>query len=68
MPSTRWLKSAPCIIDATISCESCISGMYVSTMSSDSLQYILDCLNEKPYTNNGNDCPRITGYLHYLFF
>ena len=139
---TGWLKSAPCIIDATIICESCISGMYtptmseimisfeengivkdfifdivmtnplqvtsyhrpyepmhvsvktkryftinevfdfinsldfdvaqiysgvyVSTMSSDNLQYILDRLNAKPYTNNGNDWPRVTGYLHYL--
>jgi hypothetical protein len=139
---TNWLKSAPCIIDATILCESCISGMntqkmseilitfeengivkefiydilmtnplqvafchreyvpmhvsvktkryftineifdfinsldldikqifsgvYVSTMSSDNLQYILDRLNEKPYTNNGTDWPRVTGYLHYL--
>ena len=139
---TNWLKSAPCIIDATIVCESCISGMntptmseilisfeengivkdfiydivmtdplrvafchreyepmhvsvktkryftineifdfinsldldvkqifrgvYVSTMSSDNLQYILDCLNAKPYTNNGDDWPRVTGYLHYL--
>ena len=139
---TRWLKSAPCIIDATILCESCISGLYtptmseimitfkengiakdfifdilmtnplqvafihreyepmhvsvktkryftinevfdfinsldlgveqiysgvyVSNMSSDNLQYILDCLNAKPYTNNGSDWPRVTGYLHYL--
>jgi len=139
---TIWLKSAPCIIDATILCESCISGLYtptmseilisfeengivkdfildivmtnplqvafihreyepmhvsvktkryftinevfdfinsldlgveqiysgvyVSTMSSDNLQYILDRLNEKPYTNNGNAWPRVTGYLHFL--
>ena len=137
---TEWLKSTPCIIDATILCESCIpytpkmseilitfeengimkdfiydiamanplqvvfchreykpmrvsvktkryftinevfnfinsldldvdqihSGVYVSNMSSDNLQYILDCLNAKPYTNNGSDWPRVTGYLHYL--
>ena len=139
---TKWLKSTPCIIDATISCESCISGMYTSTMSeimisfeengivknfifdivmtnplqatfchrqyepmyvfvqtrryftinevfdfinsldfdveqiysgvytstmsSDNLQYIIDGLNAKPYTNNGSDWPQVTGYLHYL--
>ena len=139
---TRWLKSASCIIDATILCESCIYGMYiptmseilitfeengiredfiydivmtnplqvafshreyepmqvsvktkknftinevfdfvnsldidveqiyngvyVSTMSPDSLQYILDCLNAKPYTNDNSDWQRVTGYLHYL--
>jgi len=46
--------------------EQIYNGVYVSTMSSDSLQYILDCLNAKPYTNNGSDWPRVTGYLHYL--
>jgi hypothetical protein len=42
------------------------SGVYVSNMSPDSLQYILDRLNAKPYTNNGSDWQRVTGYLHYL--
>ena len=42
-----------------------IYGHFRSTMSSDSLQYILDCLNAKPYTNDGNSW-WTTGYLHYL--
>ena len=131
---TKWLTSYPCIIDATIVCESCHftmseimiyfeengttrdlsliivmgktlhvaeywhytpmkisvktkkgftidkifdfinsldhdvkeirSGVLKSTMSSDSLQYILDQLNTKPYTNNG-DVLKTGGYLHY---
>ena len=40
-------------------------GVYVSTMPSENLQYILDCLNAKPYTNDGNAW-WVTGYLHYL--
>jgi hypothetical protein len=40
-------------------------GVFRSTMSSDNLQYILDCLNAKPYTNDGNGW-WTTGYLHYL--
>ena len=39
-------------------------GVYVSTMSSDNLQYILDCLNTKTYTNDGNVW-WVSGYLHY---
>jgi hypothetical protein len=39
-------------------------GVYNSTMQSDSLQYILDCLNAKPYTNDGKVW-FVTGYLHY---
>ncbi|MDR2906752.1 MAG: hypothetical protein LBU91_02030 [Bacteroidales bacterium] len=39
-------------------------GIYVSSMPSDSLQYILDKLNAKPYTNDGNAW-KATGYLHY---
>jgi hypothetical protein len=41
------------------------NGVYHSTMPSDSLQYILDCLNAKPYTNDGNAW-FVNGYLHYL--
>ncbi len=44
--------------------ESIEDGVYVSTMSSDNLQYILDCLNSKSYTNDG-DAWWTTGYLHY---
>lgn len=33
-------------------------------MPSDSLQYVLDLLNEKPYTNDGINW-FVTGYLHY---
>ena len=40
-------------------------GVYVSTMSSDKLQYILDNINSKPYTNDGNVW-WTTGHLHYL--
>ena len=40
-------------------------GHFMSTMPSDNLQYILDCLNTKPYTNDGNGW-WTTGYLHYL--
>lgn len=40
------------------------SGVYISNMSSDNLQYILNSLNAKPYTNDGNAW-RVTGYLHY---
>ena len=35
---------------------------YLSTMSSDSLQYILDCLKAKPYTNGG--IPNVYGYFN----
>ena len=41
------------------------SGVYVSAMAPGNLQYILDCLNAKPYTNDGNAW-WVTGYLHYL--
>ena len=41
------------------------NGVYVSTLPSNNLQYILDCLNAKPYTNDGNAW-WVTGYLHYL--
>jgi hypothetical protein len=33
-------------------------------MPPESLQYILDCLNVKPYTNDA--AWKVTGYLHYL--
>ena len=39
-------------------------GIYISTMSSDNLQYILDNLNAKPYTSDGNAW-KVSGYLHY---
>ena len=38
-------------------------GTFISNMPPDSLQYILDRLNEKPYTNDG--VWNVTGYLHY---
>ena len=38
---------------------------FVSTMSSDSLQYIIDCLNTKSYTND-KEFWWTTGFLHYL--
>lgn len=38
---------------------------FTSSLSSDSLQYTLDYLNAKPYTNDGNTW-FVTGYLHYL--
>ena len=41
------------------------NGVYVSNMPSDNLQYILDCLNAKPYTNDGGAW-WTSGYLHYL--
>ena len=41
------------------------NGVYVSTLPSDNLQYILGSLNSKPYTNDGNAW-WTTGYLHYL--
>ncbi len=40
------------------------SGVYISSLPPEKLQYILDCLNAKPYTNDGNAW-RVTGYLHY---
>jgi hypothetical protein len=41
-----------------------ISGTFVSAMSPDNLQYILDRLNEKDYTHR-NDSWLVTGYVHY---
>ena len=38
---------------------------YISSMPSENLQYILDNLNAKPYTSEGNMW-RVSGYLHYL--
>ena len=40
------------------------SQVYTSNLPSDSLQYVLDYLNEKPYTNDG-DAWFVNGYLHY---
>lgn len=40
------------------------SQVYISNLPSDSLQYVLDYLNAKPYTNNGSAW-RVNGYLHY---
>jgi hypothetical protein len=39
------------------------SQTYTSGLPSDSLQYVLDYLNEKTYTNDGNDW-FVNGYLH----
>lgn len=38
-------------------------GKYTSNLPSDSLQYVLDYLNAKPYTHN--NVWHVTGYLHY---
>jgi hypothetical protein len=38
-------------------------GTYTSSLPSDSLQYVLDYLNAKPYTHSG--VWHVTGYLHY---
>ena len=40
------------------------SQVYNSDLPSDSLQYVLDYLNVKPYTNDGNKW-FVNGYLHY---
>jgi len=40
------------------------SQVYTSALPSDSLQYVLDYLNEKLYTNDGNSW-FVNGYLHY---
>jgi hypothetical protein len=40
------------------------SQVYNSDLPSDSLQYVLDYLNAKPYTNDGNAW-FVNGYLHY---
>lgn len=40
------------------------SQVYTSTLPPDSLKYILDYLNAKPYTNDGNRW-FVNGYLHY---
>lgn len=40
------------------------SQTYTSDLPSDSLQYVLDYLNAKSYTNKGNAW-FVTGYLHY---
>ena len=40
------------------------SQVYTSNLPSDSLQYVLDYLNDKPYTNDGNAW-FVNGYLHY---
>ncbi|MBP1644912.1 MAG: hypothetical protein H6Q16_487 [Bacteroidetes bacterium] len=37
---------------------------FTSSLSPDSLQYVLDYLNAKPYTNDGNVW-FVNGYLHY---
>ena len=39
-------------------------GVYISDFPSDSLQYVLNYLNAKPYTNDGKAW-FVTGYLHY---
>lgn len=39
-------------------------GFYISSLPPDSLQYVLDYLNAKPYTHDG-DMLYVTGYLHY---
>lgn len=39
-------------------------GYYNSSLSPDSLQYVLNYLNAKPYTNDGNMW-YVSGYLHY---
>lgn len=44
--------------------ENISSQVYTSDLPSDSLQYVLDYLNAKPYTNDG-DAGFVTGYLHY---
>jgi hypothetical protein len=46
------------------SVENIQSQVYTSRLPSDSLQYVLDYLNEKPYTNDGNAW-FVNGYLHY---
>jgi len=40
------------------------SQVYTSNLPSDSLQYVLDYLNDKPYTNDGNAW-FVNGYLHH---
>ncbi|PXX97741.1 hypothetical protein DF185_17375 [Marinifilum breve] len=40
------------------------SQVYTSNLPSDSLQYVLNYLNKKPYTNDGNTW-FVNGYLHY---
>lgn len=40
------------------------SQVYTSSLPSDSLQYVLDYLNEKPYTNDGLNW-FVNGYSHY---
>lgn len=40
------------------------SQAYTSSLPSDSLQYVLDYLNAKPYTNDGHTW-FVTGYRHY---
>ena len=44
--------------------ENISSQTYISALPSDSLQYVLDYLNAKPYTNDGITW-FVTGYLHY---
>lgn len=39
-------------------------GVYTSNLPSEKLQYVLDYLNDKPYTNDGKAW-FVTGYLHY---
>ena len=43
--------------------ESIKYGFYTSSLPPDSLQYILDYLNAKPYTHDG--VWNVTGYIHY---
>ncbi len=38
-------------------------GKYNSSLPADSLQYVLDYLNDKPYTQSRDS--KVTGYLHY---
>jgi len=50
-----------CELDVTL----IYNGVYVSNMAPENLQYILDNLNAKSYTNDGNAL-WVSGYLHYL--
>jgi len=53
----NWINQLGFEVDY-IQCE-----RYTSNLSSDRLQYVLDRLNEKPYTHQG--VWKVTGYLHY---
>lgn len=45
------------------SVESIKNGIYTSDLPPDSLKYVLDYLNAKPYTHSG--IWHVTGYIHY---